>query len=328
MSKGKIIQSAKLYLQKKGEKEMRHVTNWPTFLKVCDNLKLSTKYQDRTFLNDEDFPPKGKPITEWPEEEEPPPKQRKMSILWNGCEKWTDEYGGTHVIGFSTKPKPDWYESYKVKLISYLKHLSLDEIRAYVRKWKDHPNNGGYWTIEGHEPDITGGDMNDPKTVKAHKELRIAQYKAIREEDPDAWNHPVIIFYNCTGAFAHYPGWENAFQAGDHDIFAADIYANKCDGTTDYPGLERAAKDLVAIGLGRSDKQYIPCLGAYVDEGCQVASLLEQWEWWQEWYESREGEELGAVAFYFSGTGSFAEGVYDNEKLGREAREINKRLSL
>lgn len=330
--KGKIIQSAKLYLQKEGEKEMRHVTNWPTFLKVCEDLELGTGWKDRTFLDDENFPPIGKPITEWPEGEEPHPKQRNISILWNGCEKWADEYGGTHVIAFSTKPKPDWYEGHKVKLISYLKYLSLDEIRAYVRKWKDHPNNGGYWTIEGHEPDITGGNMNDPKTVKAHKEKRRTQYEAIRKIDPDAWNHPVIIFYDCTGAFNGYPGWQNAFpkpeEGIDCDIFAADIYANKCDGTTDYPGLERAANNLVTIGLERSDKQYIPCLGAFVEPDCQVASPLEQWEWWEEWYKNKKGEALKSVAFYFSGTGSFAEGVYDNEKLAEEAKEINKRLGL
>lgn len=311
-------------------------SDWSDYVPSGDGVVFAHEYKEVGDYRVKAIASDRKDIGEWSDDKwiriktsQPP---RVMSILWNGCQKWAEEYGGTHIIGFSTKPKPDWYEGFNVKLISYLKYLSLDEIRAYVRKWKGHPNNGGYWTIEGHEPDITGGDMNDPETVKAHKELRIAQYRVIREEDPDAWGHPVIIFYNCTGAFNGYPGWQNAFptpeEGVDCDIYAGDFYANRCDGTTDYPGLERAANNLVAIGLERSDKQYIPCLGAFVNQGCQVASLLEQWEWWQEWYENREGEKLRAVAFYFSGMGSFAEGVYDNEQLGQEAREINRRLGL
>ncbi|MBA7492530.1 hypothetical protein ES702_03080 [subsurface metagenome] len=284
----------------------------------------------------------------------PPPEQRIMSILWCGDEHWGemakgisapviktflrdaaetwDGYGGTHIVGFHEPCRPDWYVGYKVKLISYLKYYSLDEIRAYARRWKDHPNHGGYWMIEGHEPDITGGDMNDPETVKAHKELRIAQYRAIREEDPDAWNHPVIIWYNCTGAFNGYPGWQNAFptpeEGVDCDIYAADIYANRCDGNTDYEGLERAANDLVTIGFERSNGQYIPCLGAFVKSGCQAVTPLEQFEWWVAWYQDRIGEELRSVAFYFSGLGSTAEGVYENETLREGAKEINRILGL
>ena len=257
----------------------------------------------------------------------PPPvvEQRNISILWNGDEKWLNDFGGTHIIGFSTKPKPDWYPPHKIKLILYLKTDSLDVIEAAVIKWRDHQNLGGYWFISGHEPDITGTDPS----FEEHKKLRRDIYELVRRLDPDKWNHPVVIFYNCTGKFAHYPGWEEAFQAGDHDIYAADIYANKCDGTTDFEGLEKAANNLVKIGLERSpDTQFIPCLGAFVEQGCQAASLLEQWEFWNVWYLEQTGEHLKGVAYYFSGEGSFSDGVYSNEKLAEEAKEINRRLGL
>lgn len=301
----------------------------------------------------------GKTVSEWSEIKwiriKTSHPQRKMSVLWCGDENWAElmggmsdaaiktlhrdaaetwdvGYGGTHIVGFHEPCRPDWYEGTKVKLISYLKYYSLDEIRGYARRWKDHPNHGGYWMIEGHEPDITGGSMHEPGTVEAHKQLRIAQYNAIREIDPDAWNHPVVIWYNCTGAFSCYPGWQNAFptpeEGIDCDIYAADIYANACDGTTNYEGLARAANDLVTIGMERSKEQFIPCLGAFVNPGCQAVTPLEQFEWWQEWYRNQTGEELRSVAFYFSGLGSTAEGVYENEVLQEGAREINRRLGL
>lgn len=272
-------------------------------------------------------------VSEWSEEKwikiKTSHPQRKISILWMGDEKWLDEFGGTHIVGFSTKPKPDWYPPHKIKLVLYLKTDDLGVIRDAVLKWRDHPNLGGYWFISGHEPDITGGEPS----FMEHKKLRRKQYELVRFLDPDKWNHPVMIFYNCTGAFAHYPGWQNAFptreEGRDCDIFLADIYANRCDGNTDYEGLKRAAEDLVKIGLARSDgQQFIPCLGAFVNPGCKAASLLEQWEFWVEWYREQTGEELRGVAYYFSGDGSTAEGIYSNERLQREAKEINKRLGL
>lgn len=292
-----------------------------------------------------------KAVSEWSEEKwikiktsEPPP-QRMMSILWMGCEKWIEEFGGTHLVSFHSNCWPWWYEEHpKVKLIMYFKYKTIPEIENYVRLYKDHPNNGGYWTIAGHEPDITGANLK----------LRAAQYKAIRAIDPDIVNHPVITFYDCTGAsdtvasqglqrppglerpldyeVRGWPGWENAFPKPDDDpvddAWGADIYPNRCDGKIDYEGLERAANNLVTIGLERSRTQFFPVLGAFVKQGCQAASLIEQWEWWQEWYMKQEGEKLRGVAFYFSGSGSSAAGVYENERLREEAMEINRRLGL
>jgi len=278
-----------------------------------------------------------------------PPPQRKMSILWCGDENWGEMaegisapaiktllreaaqtweeggYGGTHVVGFMERFKPDWLEGYKVKLIMYLKTDDLGKIRDEVIKWRNHLNLGGYWFISGHEPDITGTEPS----FEGHKKLRREIYQLVRELDPNAWDHPVVIWYNCTGAFADYPGWQNAFQVGDHDVYAADIYANKCIGETDYTGLARAANDLVTIGMSWSpDTQFVPCLGAFVNPGCKAVTPLEQWEWWVEWYRDQTGQELRAVAYYFSGLGSTAEGVYENETLREGVKEINRRLGL
>lgn len=279
----------------------------------------------------------------------PPPPQRVMSILWCGDENWAETmrgvsvsvmktlcrdlaerwdvgYGGTHIVGFHEPCRPDWYVGYEVKLISYLKYYSLDEIREYARRWKDHPNNGGYWMIEGHEPDITGGSMHEPGTVEAHKQLRIAQYKAIREEDPDAWNHPVVIFYNMTGASSRYPGWQNAFpmpeEGVDCDIFVIDCYPVRCDGTVDYPGMEDGAR-LVEIGKARSQAQFIPNLDACYKQDCRSGPVVDQWEWWKE----RMGE-LKGVCFWNSGMGTWAVGVYEDEYLAEQVKEVNRRLGL
>jgi len=66
--KGKIIQSGKLYLQKEGEDKIRHIKNWEVYEKICKELGISTNYDERTFV--EELPLIGRPITEWPEEEE------------------------------------------------------------------------------------------------------------------------------------------------------------------------------------------------------------------------------------------------------------------
>ena len=67
--KGRIIQDARLFLQKNGEAKMRHVKHWPDYEKICGELGISTDYSKRTFLEPKDMPPEGRPITEWPEKE-------------------------------------------------------------------------------------------------------------------------------------------------------------------------------------------------------------------------------------------------------------------
>lgn len=281
----------------------------------------------------------------------PPPEQRVMSILWMGDqhwdwaeltggvsdsvvkpfyrsigEQWSEEgYGGTHIVGFHEPFRPDWLEGTEVKLISYLKADSTDNdrIRARVREVKNHPNNGGYWLISGHEPDITG---NEP-SVEAHKKRRIEQYEIIRDEDPDAWNHPVVIFYNMTGAFAHYPGWQNAFplpeEGVDCDVFLIDCYAGKHDGGLDVEGMEAGAK-LVEIGLSRSKGQFIPCIDAGYKLGGAVPPVVEQFDWWDQHF-----GPLKACAFWSSGIGQAGfVGVYEDERIAEQVREINRRLGL
>jgi len=276
----------------------------------------------------------------------PPPPQRVMSILWMGDEQWVElmrgvsdsaiqsfqrsigeqwsvAYKGTHIVGFCERANPGWYDDdHPIKLIMYFKTDDIDYIRSEVRKWKDDPNNGGYWLISGHEPDITGGDMNIAGSVEAHKELRRAQYKAIREEDPDKWNHPVVTFYNMTSTFAHYPGWQLAFVGDDHDIFVIDCYPVRCDGTVDYPGMEDGAR-LVEIGKARSQGQFIPNLDACYKQDCRPGPVVDQWEWWKERF-----PEITAVCYWNSGIGTTAIGVYEDEYLQEQVREVNRSLGL
>jgi|GEM_PF-6502062 len=311
-----IIQRAELYLVR--DSKARHIVSWDVFVKMCKDLGLDT--ESRHYLGEKDMPPIGKPITEWPEPEKP--EQRKISILWMGDEKWLDEFGGTHIVNFHEPCRPDWYPPSKLKLISYLKMDSFDDnkLKARVEEAKNHPNNGGYWLISGHEPDITG---KIDGSVEKHKQRRIEQYNIIRAEDPDSWNHPVVTFFDVTSSdFQDYPGWEGAFTGEDHDIFVIDCYANKKDGTVDYPGMEQGAK-LVEIGLSRSKGQFIPNLGACYTDGEKPASLVDQWEWWQKRFGPLEG-----VCFWNSGIGSWAIGVYEDDNLAEETKEINRRLGL
>lgn len=85
--KGRIIQRAELYLQKEGEKKVRHIEHWPDFEVICAELKAETgidylDYKNRIFLNEGEFPEIDKPITEWPESPEPPePPELQTPLL-------------------------------------------------------------------------------------------------------------------------------------------------------------------------------------------------------------------------------------------------------
>jgi len=281
----------------------------------------------------------------------PPPPQRVMSILWMGDEQWVElmrgvsdsvvksfyrdaaetwevGYGGTHIVGFCERANPGWYDDdHPIKIISYFKRDDIDFIRSEVRRWRDDPNNGGYWLFSGHEPDITG--TLDGSWEK-HRQLRIAQYRAIREEDPDAWNHPVVIFYDMTSAKdfepGTYPGWENAFpkpeEGVDCDAFFIDCYPGRADGSLNYPSMEKGKK-LVEIGKSRSEGQFIPNLDADYKRGNKPPPVVLQWEWWNEKF-----SDIKAVCFWHSGIGTWAIGVYEDEYLQEQVREINRRLGL
>lgn len=302
------------------EKEMRSM-KWNFVIAFLIFLVIGL-----TGCHDMNGPPPSTP----PVPPSPPPvvEQRIMSILWMGDEKWVDEYGGTHIVGFCERATPEWYaDSHPVKLIRYFKTDDINYIRREVRKWKDDPNNGGYWLISGHEPDITGGDTDIPGSIKANKKLRREQYKAIREEDPDKWNHPVVIFYDMTSSnLPGFPGWELAFpfpeEGVDCDIFIIDCYANNEDGSVNYGGMTAGSR-LVEIGKSRSKAQFIPNLGACYMDGAKPASLIDQWKWWKEKY-----PETKAVCFWNSGTGSVAIGIYEDDYLAEQAKEINRRLGL
>jgi len=210
-----------------------------------------------------------------------------------------------------------------VKLISYLKRDSWDNgrIRQRIGEAKKHPNNGGYWLISGHEPDITGTEPS----WEEHKQRRIEQYKIIRQEDPDIWNHPVFIFYDMTSTYDRapgaYPGWEYAFTGEDHDVFLIDCYPGKEDGSLDYEGMEKAAR-LVEIGLSRSKGQFIPNLDADYLPGDKPPNVIEQFEWWSKRF------NIAGVCFWHGGHGTSGIGVYEDEYLQEQVKEINRRLGL
>lgn len=261
----------------------------------------------------------GLPITDWPEPEKS--SQRNMSILWMGDEHWT-ELGGTHIIGFHEPCRPDWYPPHPIKLVSYLKMDSFDDakLKARVEEAKNHPNNGGWWTIRGHEPDA---QPNYPDGYKTEIDRRIEEYEMIRAIDTDPWEHPVICVMDMTGHFNGYPGWDYAFTGKDHDVFFIDCYASDPDGSLDVEGIETGAR-LVEIGLSRSAGQFIPCISAFRMMNDNPPPVVEQFDWWNSHF-----GPLKACAFWSSGIGQ-AEviGVYEDERIAEEVKEVNKKLGL
>jgi hypothetical protein len=232
MRKATIIQSAKLYLQKEGERKIRHIVNWPTFLKICEDLKLSTDWKDRVFLDDEHFPPIGKPITEWPEKEPSPSPSpyvsiRKMAILGTCLPNTPIEHmknlGFTHFYGNRTWwPNYDEVEQHGLKVF-YNIRIDGEMTEAYVKKevqqYKNRKFVGGWWSDQlGHEPDYVGQPL----------EKRIWFYNTVRKYDPDKQNHPVMEMMNNTSFYdfsdRKYPGWENAFSDKTHDLLLFDCY--------------------------------------------------------------------------------------------------------
>tara|TARA_R100000049_G_C1934912_1_gene78757 strand:- start:634 stop:1275 length:642 start_codon:yes stop_codon:yes gene_type:complete len=212
-----------------------------------------------------------------------------------------------------------------MKHISYFKYKDLEYIKSRALEFRSHPNNGGYWSIEYHEPDITG---NHGMTVEESKRIRREQYQAIRSVDPDSVNHPVVGVYDMTGILPGYPGWQQAFptqeEGQDCDLFMIDCYSNNDDGTLDYPAMDQGLK-LVEIGLERTegfDVQFIPCLGAMHPAHGKPASLVAQFEWW------KERLPITGAAFWNSGSGHPYIGIYEDEYLTEEAKEINIRLGL
>lgn len=275
--KGRILQSAKLYLQKQGEKKMRHVTNWPTFLKVCEDLELGT---DWTFLNDEDFPLKGKPITEWPEKE-PEVEIRKMAILGTclpGCEGMMKDLGFTHAYGNRTGwPNYDEVERLGMKVFVNIRDdISIDGIRQMVLEYKDRPVCGGYWCDRlGHEPDITNPSMD----------LRKQFYNIVRACDPDAQNHPVMEMMNNTSSKdfpdGQYPGWEKAFSNETHDLLLFDCYPGMDEGA--IQNMENTWNKFIKVFPKKH--QVIPQMQAF---GYKKGGIWRQYNFWKEKMASAE----------------------------------------
>ena len=137
--KGKILQRAELYLQKEGENKARHVKRWSDYVRICDELGTGTAYDERTFLDDHEFPSLGKPITEWPENN-PNYKigpERMMFCVPPDCDfKRLKELGVTVIQHYSIYWEPEYGKQYLdkaakhgLKVLYYLGALTQDLIR-------------------------------------------------------------------------------------------------------------------------------------------------------------------------------------------------------
>lgn len=332
MSKGKIIQSAKLYLKREGEKEMRHVTNWPTFVKVCEDLGLSTAWKDRTFLDDKNFPPKGKPITEWPEQE-PEVTIRKMAIfgsVLSGCEHLGHDLLMTHIIGNGYYfGDYDLVEELGYKSIINLKPRPVgvpteDFIKERMDAWIDRKGCGGWWIdngIRGEEPDAQPTTSDEARKML---DDRIWFYEVVRKHDPDSLNRPVVEQFNMTEqdviGGAYRSGWlgqysedpmtcdVNLWTCYVHEDTAEKMYEEQLRWYETFPGKYMKRVQLIPqISLERYWE---------TDNDNSVAASYRNWKRIME----DRGLALGGLAYY-----SYLI-IKDKSETHDAIREVNRKI--
>jgi len=182
--KGRILQSAKLYLQKEGEEKIRHIENWDkAYIPICDELGIATAFDQRTFLVD--LPPEGRPITEWPEEE-PEYKigpERMMFCVPPDCDfQRLKDLGVTVIQHYSIYWEPEYgkqyldkADHYGLKVLYYLGALTQDLIRAgkpwrkeecerIIRLFDSHEALWGWQSWD--EPDSDNPDYVIPMDIQ------------------------------------------------------------------------------------------------------------------------------------------------------------------
>lgn len=198
--KGKIIQDAKLYLQKEGDERIRHIKTWKVFEAICKDLGISTDYKARTFLGV--LPPIGRPIKEWPEEEA---KVGSMVLMYNVPEladkKRVAAMGVTHILDYGTEwmhgQGQDFLDSCLdehgepfIHVIYSLKSSIHDKIRAgkpwnrdsvagLIERFNGHPAVSGWYILDEH-------DSRNPEISYAIQK-EIVKFIRDRSDKPITW---------------------------------------------------------------------------------------------------------------------------------------------
>lgn len=259
LQENKIIQRAELYLTQKNTQGLilaRHITNWDTYLKVCQDLAIGAK--DRIYLDDIDMPAIGLQVKQWPEEiiPPPPPDIRKWTIAGT-CMNRSDWYEALGQMKFThlyhnraCGMDMDRLEQMGIKVIINYTGESEEEWKQTYSDWADENICGGHWLDDsGHEPDITRhGESYE--NWKHRLEVRERFYKFIRTRDPDVFRHPVMEMMDntATGDFPNeHPGWKIAFSEATHDLLLVDIYPDKPNIAEMLVAMERSWNKFIKV---------------------------------------------------------------------------------
>lgn len=232
MKENDIVQSARLYIFMGGK--LRHITTSEVLQKMKEDLSISSDWNNRKFIDDDDIDAHlGKPISDWPEEPEPEIEIRKWAIAGTCMDRtgWYDafkEIGFTHVyFNRACWMDLDRLADMGIKAFINITGEKEEHWKTVVADWIDHAACGGYWLDdEGHEPDISR--RGEPFDNWQHRlEVRKRFYQVVRDMDSDKWNHPVMEIMDNTGTGDfpdRHPGWGLAYSSETHDLLLADIY--------------------------------------------------------------------------------------------------------
>lgn len=185
--KGKIVQDAKLYLQKEGEEEIRHIENYSDYVKICKELGIKT---DSREYRDTDSMKKGKPIKHWPEKESKVGPGRLFFCVHPDCDfQRIKDVGATLIHTYMWDPRNqgqqflDKAQEQGLRVLFDIKSQIHDQLRHgkpwirqeceyIVNKFDDHPALWGWYILD--EPDAGTDDPAVGVSMELQREIHDA----------------------------------------------------------------------------------------------------------------------------------------------------------
>lgn len=252
--KGRIIQSAKLYFQKEGSSDIRHIRDWWIYEAICKELGINTDYNQRTFLVD--LPTENSPITDWPEKEpvyQVGPERMMFCVGPDMDFGRIADLGITVIQSYEASYHIERYlneaERHGLKVLNSVVQLQQEIIDTGT--WNRENMQAQIEACRGH-PGFYGWHIFEELNISDKKVNHITQkqvYDFFKERDPD---HPV------TQTLSGFVKASNGGLDWDYvnfdalDFITPDLYPY--DGTGHAWGM----KPLVALKLGaKQEREYL-----------------------------------------------------------------------
>lgn len=271
--KGRILQRAELYLQKEGENKARHIEKWKNCVDICHELGIKPDCHNWTYKTKSEFPPEGKPITEWPEEESQIGAERVMF-----CVGPNDDFVRISALGITV------VQSYELPYLGLRKFESIPQSRFKLShsirsgiSFLDKARNANlkvYYSIASmvHNQILATGtwNRNDVAEIIESCKGHPALYCWQPIEEANLWNRDISFeqqkeIYDFFKARDNHPvtqtlaggtsNWHKInFEA--MDFLTPDSYVY--DGTGEMWGLEPLA---YLAEVGRQERTYLDSKG-------------------------------------------------------------------